>query len=56
MLASFIRDEHIEQGRKEKEAEIQKKIIEWKAQGLSATVILLRLLSDSPDSEIGSSR
>ena len=43
MLASFIRDKHIEKGRKEKEEEIQRKISEWKAQGLSDSEILDRL-------------
>ena len=43
MLASFIRDKHIEKGRKEKEEEIQRKISEWKAQGLSDAEILDRL-------------
>ena len=43
MLASFIRDKHIEKGRKEKEEEIQRKIGEWRVQGLSDAEILERL-------------
>ncbi len=43
MLASFIRDKHIEKGRKEKREEIQRKIGEWRAQGLSDAEILERL-------------
>ena len=50
MLASFIREKHINQGKKEKEIEIQKQIRELKAQGLSDTEILERLtLASSQD-------
>ena len=43
MLASFIRDKHIEKGRKEQREEIKRKIAEWRAQGLSDAEILERL-------------
>ena len=47
ILASIMRKEQLERGRREREAEIQSQIDQWRAQGVPAEEIVSRILAAS---------